>query len=241
MQFLFLVVILLAGSFLQVSGQVGTVALRPLAFTPGLRYDEAYAHDPAAPDGTPATKLEIKSFLNHEFVELTLMSRKVAFTTKPDRASLKRPGELIGEMILSDRLTSAILLFLPAPAGGSTLARIMAIEDSKRDFPGGTIYISNLSPEGVRLSLENTNYDFNPGKAMFIKDPPVREGGMSGMRAFVNRGGSLQPLATGLWAHPGLSRAVKVFFLNPNSGKIELRAFDDVPPREADTKAEAGQ
>jgi hypothetical protein len=228
-------VFLLFASLSQASGQSaapGKIALRPLAFNPTLRYHEAYAHDPAAPEDTVSIKLEINSYLNHEFTEVSLISRKVAFTTKPDRASLKRPGELIGEITLSDRTNSAILLFLPAPADGPTKARIMAIDDSKKEFPAGSIYVTNLSPDGVRLSLESNNYDLYPAKSLLIKDPPVREGGMSGMRAFVNRNDALQPLSTGLWPHPGVSRAVKVFFLNSSSGKIELRAFDDVPPRE---------
>ena len=31
--------------------------------------------------------------------------------------------------------------------------------------------------------------------------------------------------------HPGPSRSVKVLFMNPTTGSVQLRAFDDVPPR----------
>ncbi len=213
--------------------------IRMLAFTSDLQHAEAYAQDPAGPDTAVAVKAPIKTYLNHQFSIIQFKSRKIVFTTKPDRASLTREGELIGEVTLPDDVNSAILLFLPSKAGGKSLCQIMAINDSKKAFPSGSYHATNLSALPIRLMLEKKNYDFKPGQEILIEDPPVREGRQSGMRTFAFKDNAWMPVATGLWPHPGDARGVLVLFQNPASGDVQLRAFDDDPPRVAATPGTA--
>jgi hypothetical protein len=53
---------------------------------------------------------------------------------------------------------------------------------------------------------------------------------MTGMRTFFSRGNAC-PVSTGLWPHSGKACCVKILFQNPSPDSIQLRAFDDVPPR----------
>jgi hypothetical protein len=208
-----------------------TLEIRTLAFTPDLQQKSAFAHDPTAADSAVAIPTPIKSYLNHEFAAVPLTARKIVFTTKPDRSSLNTPADIIGEATIPDGVKSAILIFLPANPGSTQRCQIMAIQDSKQAFPSGSIHITNLSPHPIRLILEKKNFDFKAGQTQIIQDPPVREGDMTGMRTFVFRDNAWSPVSTGLWPHPGKARCVKILFQNPSSGSIQLRAFDDVPPR----------
>jgi hypothetical protein len=229
----FFTLLMLGATLASVSAQDNpptTVEVRMLAFTPDLQQKDVFAQDPAAKDGTPSVAAPIKTYLNHQFSTIPLLSRKLAFTTKADHASLTRPGEKIGEVTLPEKVNSAILVFLPGKEPGTS--KIMVIDDSKRAFPAGSFHVTNISPLPVRLVLEQKTYEVPAGGISLIENPPVREGQMSGMRAFAQRGGTWETIATSLWPHPGRARGVKILYQNPTSGKIELRAFDDVPPRE---------
>lgn len=207
------------------------VEIRLLAFQPDLATDDAFAHDPAAPAATAAVKVPVKSYLNHEFTTVVLTGRRIVFTTKPDRESLTRAAELLGEVTLPQGVRSAILLFLPAPADGKARCQILAIDDSKQAFPAGSFRVSNLSPEPVRIVLEEKTYTFKPGTTELIIDPPVRAGKQSGMKAFAFHDNVWQRIGSGIWPHPGDNRVVQVLFTNPATGQVQLRAYDDVPPR----------
>lgn len=205
--------------------------LRPLAFRSNLAAQEAYAHDPAAPATAAAVKTPIKTYLNHEFATVFLTGRKIVFTTKPDRESINRPGELIGEATLPDDLRSGILLFLPANPGDKASSRILPINDSKGGFPAGSFRVSNLSPQPVRIVLEEKDHDFKPGSTGLIVDPPVRENNQSGMKAFALKENTWQRIGSGLWPYPGKNRVLQILYFDAAAGHVQLRAFDDVPPR----------
>jgi hypothetical protein len=212
--------------------------IRMLAFTNNLEQAESYAQDPAAEPTATSVAAPIKTYLNHEFSTVTLKSRKITFTTKPDRASLTREGETIGEVILPEGVESAILLFLPGKPGDKTRCKILAINDSKRGFPAGSYNATNMSPLPIRLMLEQKNFDFKPGATMLIENPPVREGGQAGMRTFAFKDNVWKAIATGLWTPPVEGRRVIVLFQDPASGDVQLRAFDDDPPRASPAKPE---
>lgn len=206
------------------------VDIRMLAFSPELQLDEAFAQDPAAADTAASIPAPVKSYLNHQFATMQLNSRKIIFTTKPDRASLTRVGELIGEVNLPDGVNSAILIFLPGKQGSKCRNQIIVINDATKAFPAGSIHITNLSPLLVRIALEQKVFEFKPGQTTLIENPPVRDGQMTGMRTFAFKDNNWIPVSTGLWPHPGAARSLKVLFQN-GAGDIQLRAFDDVPPR----------
>ncbi len=205
--------------------------IRLLAFQPDLATDEAYVHDPDAPAETVAIKVSIKSYLNHEFDTVMLTGNRIVITTKPERVSLTRSNEVLGMADLPDGVRSAILLFLPAPPNGKTRFHIMVIDDSKRAFPVGSFRVSNLSPLPVRIVLEEKSYDFKPGEVQLITDPPVRAGKQSGMKAFAFHDKIWHRIGSGIWPAPGTNRVVQVLYGNTVKGQVQLRAFDDVPPR----------
>ena len=163
---------------------------------------------------------------------MTLTGPRIVFTTTPDRGSLARPEELLGEAVLAPGVHSAILLCLPAAAGDNARFRLLAIDDSKRAFPAGTFRVSNLSPLPVRIVLEDKTFNFTPGEIQLITDPPVRDGNQSGMKAFAFQDNVWQRIGSGIWPHPGKNRVVQVLFTDPATGQVQLRAYDDVPPRE---------
>ena len=209
--------------------------IRLLAFQPDQAIDEAFAHDPALPVATAAAavavKLPVKSYLNHEFSTVALTGRRIVFTTQADRASLTRPADLLGETTLPEGVRSAILLCLPAAPGDKARFRLLVIDDSKRAFPAGSFRVSNLSPQPVRIVLEEKTYQFKPGEIQLITDPPVRAGNQSGMQAFTFQDNLWQRIGSGIWPHPGSNRVVQVLFTNPATAQVQLRAYDDVPPR----------
>lgn len=212
--------------------------IRMLSFSPDLALSVAFAQDPAAQDSVSIPS-PIKNYLNHEFSTVEFKSRKIAFTKKPDKASLTREGELIGEVTLPEGVSSAILLFLPGNPGAKAACQILSIDDSKRAFPVGSYSATNLSPLPVRLVLEGKNYDFKAGQHVVIENPPTREGGMIGMRAFAFEKGGWNPIGAQLWPSPGQSRNVLVMFLNPESKTVQLRGYDDVPPRTAKAEVQS--
>jgi hypothetical protein len=136
---------------------------------------------------------------------------------------------MIGEVTLPSGANSAILLFLPGKDKNS--AQIMAIDDSKRAFPAGSFHATNLSPLPIKLMLEEKQFDFKPGQAQLIQDPPTGDTGQTAMRTFSFKNNAWGPVATSLWPHPGDARSVLVFYQNPNAGEVQLRSFADVPPR----------
>lgn len=209
------------------------VELRLLAFQSDQATDEAYLHDPAAPAATAAIKVAVRSYLNHEFASIALTGRRLVFTTKPDGVSAERAAELLGETVLPEGLRSAILLFLPAPANSKAHSRILVIDDSKRAFPAGSFHVGNLSPQPVRIVLEEKSYDFKPGQTQLISDPPMRAGKQSGMKAFAFQANGWQRIGSGIWPHPGKNRVVQILFENTITHQVQLRAYDDVPPRES--------
>lgn len=232
-RFFFTAMAALAGSlplFAQ-QPQGAKAELRLLAFDPAMAAAEVFLQDPAAPADTPAVKTELKTYLNHEFAAISLVSRKVMITAKSDRASLTREGELLGEVSLPAGGDSAILMMLPGKPGSKAKFQVMTVPDAKKVFPSGSLDIINLSPTGLRLKLEQKVFDLKAGQVTLIENPPVREGGMIGMRAATMKDGAWTEIATSLWPHPGEGRVLMIVFQDPKSNQIRLKGFDDVAPR----------
>lgn len=220
-------------------GQGARVRLRFLAFQTGVAPAEAYLHDPAGADGITGTKVGVKNYLNHQSDTITLSSRKFALTSAADRDSLTREGELITEATLPKGVRTAIVLLLPGAPGEKASCRSLIINDDKKVFPLGSFHISNLSPAPVRLVLEKKKFDFKPGDTQVIKDPPVRENQHSGMEAYALKDEEWRRIASGMWPKPDRGRVLQVLFARPVTGQIQLRAFDDVPPRPFEDAAPA--
>ncbi|MCU0796749.1 MAG: hypothetical protein MUF31_12540 [Akkermansiaceae bacterium] len=206
------------------------VRIRLLAFEPRLQKAEIYLHDPAAENGS-GVKGAIRTYLNHQSVMVPLVGNKLVITDDVARESLTEEGRKIAEATLPGDCKSAILLVLPGEAGAKVPCRVLAVPDLENDFPAGSFHVSNFSPSAVRIVLEKNVYPFKPGEQRLIQDPPARENQQIGMRTFTQDGENWKQVANGLWTHPGKRRSLMVLFLNPSSGHVELRAFDDIEPR----------
>jgi hypothetical protein len=86
----------LASSIVSLSAQdsaLGKVEIRMLAFSSAQQKKEAFAHDPLADPTAAAVPAPIKTYLNHQFSTVVLKSRKIVFTTKISRDSMKTPED----------------------------------------------------------------------------------------------------------------------------------------------------
>jgi hypothetical protein len=205
--------------------------LRLLAFGPELPPTDCFAQDPAAPETAISVEAPIRTYLNHQFSTVSLTSRRVVFTEKPDRASLTRDGETLIDATLPEGVRSAILLVVPGKPGDKAKFRAVIIDDSEKAFPVGSYHATNLSAIPIRLVLEKKTFDFPAGKVLLIEKPPFHEGNMSSMRTFAFQDNAWKPVSTGLWARPVETRGVLVFYQDPGAGTIQLRAYDDIAPR----------
>lgn len=225
---------LLGGSTLGASAQQPAMQakIRVLAFTPDLKFEQAYARDPSVQDGAEGALTPIDTHLESDPFMVPTRSRKIVFTTKPDFGSINRPNELIGEATLPANARSAIFVLLPGKPGDKAKSQILAFDDSKQAFPAGALNVVNISPQAVRLTLEKTNYDFTPGKTILIAEPPVRPGNITGMRAFVQKGAAWAPLSTGIWSYTKSRRKLAIIYQNQATSRIELRTIEDTPATE---------
>lgn len=205
------------------------VKIRGLSFQLDAPPEDVFAHDPAMAGKVPGVKLDVKSYLNHEYNLLPSQAKEFVFTKTADPASLKDTANVIAKVKAPANLKSSIYMFLPGSGkAGDTPFRVLVIDDSKRDFPPGSFKVMNLSPHGVRIQLENTNYDVASGATKVIGDPPVGANNASGMKAFSSVNGQVQRIASGMWPHPGTKRSLQVLFLNPKTGLVEIRGIRDV-------------
>jgi hypothetical protein len=208
------------------------LTIRALAFSIEQRVDEAFAHDPAAPDGTPAVPVQIKTYLNHEVSQMVVNGGRLVFTTKPERSSLKAPADVIAEVTLPRGTRSAILLFMPGESGGPTKARVLVVPDTKEDFPPGSFRISNFSPLPVQIKLQKKDFNFQPGETHIIVNPPMDDTNHAGMEAFAFVNNKPRRIAASRWPSPGTGRNLAILFQHPVSKQVQLRSFDDVTPRD---------
>jgi hypothetical protein len=203
--------------------------IRALTFGLDSPPTEVFAHDPASGGKIPGVKLDLKTYLNHEFNLQPSQAESLIFTKSADVASTKDVASVIAKAKVPANLKSGIFMFLPGTGkAGDTPFRVLVIEDSKRAFPPGSFKVMNLSPHGVRIQLENQNFDFASGETKVIEDPPVGPNNASGMKAFSSVNGQVQRIGAGIWPHPGTKRSLQVLFLNPKTEQVEIRGIRDV-------------
>ena len=203
--------------------------IRSLSFQLDTPPTDVFAHDPALGGKIPGVKIDMKSYLNHEFNLQPSHPENLVFTKSADPASLKDAANVIAKAKVPANLKSGIFMFLPGSGkAGETPFRVLVIEDSQKAFPAGSFKVINLSPHRVRIQLENQNYPFASGETKVIEDPPVGANNSSSMKAFTAIGGQEQRIAATLWPHPGTKRSLQVMFLNPKTQQVEIRGIRDV-------------
>jgi len=209
------------------------VELRLLAFAPPSDSGEWFVHDPAAKDDALGVAVHLKTYLNHENCVLTVHGRNLVFTGSQERASMRQPAAQLAHVSLPEGKRELVLMFLPREQDGHTTWQVLAIDDSVRAFPPGSLQILNLSRSVVRIQLEQTNYDFKSGETQVITDPPVGPNHHSAMTSFALTSGEWRRIGSGLWPHPGHKRSVQVLFDDPASGQVQLRGFRDVVEKDS--------
>ena len=178
--------------------------------------------------------LNVKTFLNHEADLVPANMRKFVLTTDSDTSSVNVPEKLVAQVTLPQGLQSAILLFVPGSGQqGEPPFRVLAIDDSRKAFPAGSIKVLNMAPTEVMFELEKEKFLFKPGQTQLIKEVPFNEAGLTGMRAFCriaegNAASSWKRIASSQWAPPGKKRVFQVLFLDPRSKEVQLRGFTDI-------------
>ncbi|BCU78028.1 hypothetical protein [Luteolibacter sp. LG18] len=189
-------------------------------------YDAAVANSDKPLPGMP---VHAKGYLNHEFDNLPMGAKEIVFTKSEDPASVKAADQRIARAVVPENLKSGIFLFLPGTGKpGDDLARVMVLDDSAQKFPAGSLKVMNLSPQPIRIQLENKDFDFKIGEQRNIENPPVNENQMSGMRAFGFQDNQWQRIGASMWPHPGTKRVLQIIFMNPATQQVEIRGVRDV-------------
>jgi hypothetical protein len=203
--------------------------IRSLSFQLDTPPTDVFAHDPALGGKIPGVKIDMKSYLNHEFNLQPSHPENLVFTKSADATSIKDAASIVAKAKVPANLKSGIFMFLPGSGkAGDPAFRVLVIEDSKQAFPPGSFKVMNLSPHRVRIQLENQNYPFASGETKVIEDPPVGANNASGMKAFASINNQEVRIAATLWPHPGTKRSLQVMFLNPKSQQVEIRGIRDV-------------
>lgn len=203
--------------------------VRALSFQLDSPPADVYAHDAAGDGSVPGVKLDVKSYLNHEFSGLPIKGDSLVFTKSADPAGIKDSANIVAKTRLPGGFRSGIFMFLPGTGkAGDPAFRVLVIEDTKKAFPPGSLKILNLSPLPVSIMLEKETFNFKSGETKVIEDPPVGPSQSSGMVAKAFKDGEWRKIGSGVWPHPGSKRVLQVLFENPQSQQVELRGIRDI-------------
>jgi|GEM_PF-5647532 len=115
-----------------------------------------------------------------------------------------------------------MLVFLPTV---KETYRVLALDDSVKEFPLGSYRVISLSRLPVKLTLEDKTYEFKPGQSSLITDPPVQANHHSAMYAFAEVDGKWQRIGLGLWPKPGLKRSGNCFLTILKACRSNSAAF----------------
>lgn len=204
------------------------IGLRCLSFLVRDAPEKLYVHDPAAPEGTEGQPVSFKGYLNHQVDSIVLAGPNLVFTSSPSAESVANEKETVAKLKVPDALDRAILLFVPGGKDHPLPFRVIPVGDSRRAFPPGSIQVLNLSRDTVRMALEKSPYEFAPGEAELIEDPPSAGNGMAMMTAYRKIDDGWQRVASSRWALPGSKRSLQIIFTNPRGGRLEMKEIKDI-------------
>ncbi|MES2920829.1 MAG: hypothetical protein V4819_04755 [Verrucomicrobiota bacterium] len=188
---------------------------------------EIHAHDPTG--SSTAGLIEVKSFLNHEPNTLKIKGNRLVFTRKSNPVSATDVSELLGDVELPAGSKSFILVFLPdSVEPGNQHSRVIAIDDSVKEFPAGSFKVANFSASPVKILLEKDTFEYAPGDVKVIDKPPFGENQAASMEAYFKKDDEWKMISTGSWPNPGTRRVLQVFTENLATKEIELKGIRDV-------------
>lgn len=198
------------------------IQVRSLALDSSHPSGEVYSHSP----GQAGKPVKPKTFLNHESDKATLAGQDLVFTTREDAASTSDAAATLGKITIGAKQASAIVIFLPGSEGNP--ASTVAVDDSKTAFPAGSTLILNLTPYAVKFLLEGQEFKVAAGANNLIKNQPVNDNQMTGMKASYETDGAWTPFASGMWTLPGAKRVLQIITMNPATKQPEMKGFRDI-------------
>jgi hypothetical protein len=203
--------------------------IRGLHFQLAAPPDDLFAHDPSTQGKLPGVKLDVKSYLNHEYAVLPFPGKEFTVTGSADPTDLADSGKVLAKVKLPDGFKNGIFIFLPGTGkAGDPKFRVLVIDDANRLFPPGSFRITNLSPRPVRIELEKEVFNFRSGETRVIEDPPVSASNSSGMRGFAQVDGNWTRFASTIWPHPGEKRSIQLIFEDPKTRQVEIHGIRDI-------------
>lgn len=207
----------------------GGTKIRSLFFQIDRPPEEVYAHDAATDGKVLGVKLELKSYLNHEFGALANRPENVVFTKSQDPASVKDPDSILAKAKLPAGLGHGIFVFMPGSGReGDLQFQVLVVDGSKRAFPSGAFRVMNLTRNPIRIELEDKKFEFKPGENKIIENPPVNANNSSAMKAFSTAGGQDVRITAQVWPNPGTKRSLQIVFQNPRTGELGVSGIRDV-------------
>ncbi len=190
---------------------------------------DVFVHDAAGDGSVPGVRLDVKSYLNHEYSGLPIKGDNLVFTKTADPAGLKDSANVIARTKLPGGFKRGIFMFLPGSGKpGEPPFRVLVVDDTRQSFPPGSLKILNLSPLPVSIKLEKEVFNFKSGETKVIEDPPVAANRSSSMVAMAFKDSQWRKIGSGIWPHPGSKRVLQVLFENPKSQQVELRGIRDI-------------
>lgn len=202
----------------------GEIRIRAISLTPGHPADDVYVQDKDGKE--PSTRIEVKSFLNHESMTIDYDSNSLVFTSDGKASSLNDKEKELGRVEIPTNLKSGILIFRPGVKDEAPSVKIT--DDSPKVFPAGATKVINLCTESIRIELEGENFDCDGESELVITDPPVQKNNSSGMRAYRKDGDQWVQVKVGVWPHPGKKRVVRIVSVNPLTKQVEFHSARDI-------------
>lgn len=206
-----------SGHALGADAPSASLRIRSVAVVPGSVPDTLGVQS----GGKSAGRVHPKTFLNHEADTLPLTAGKLEFSSESD------PVSRIGTCEIPAGAKSVILVFVPE-VPGKPACKVIAVDDSPKAFPAGSINILNLTSLPVRIELEKQSFEFKPGEVRVIPNPPTGPNGASAMKAARKVDGKWESFSSGAWPHPGPKRVLQILTDNPDTKQTEVRGIRDV-------------
>ena len=202
------------------------VIVRCLSFAKMKTDKEVYLHSQSAASDIQGVKVRLKTYLNHERATIKLVGGGVIFSRSSEAVNAEK--ESVAHVKVPARWQRVLFVFFPQKKGAKDSYRILVLDDSKKEFPSGSIQCCNLSSQTVRLTLEKKIFDLKPGSRRVIQNPPVNAANHTAMYAYVKKGDEWQRIGACLWPHPGRKRVLQFFYLDPVSKRVQLSGIKDV-------------
>lgn len=197
----------------------------------------AVLHDPVRPVAnlfyTDTTGAVVQlNFRPQDLTEVLFMLPANGSLVLYDKAAInpEKPADSLAASVkLPPDLRRAILVVLPAPAGGKTAYRMLLIDDSEKAFPNGESRALSLINVETAIQAGEHKLPVNPGKITRV--PPVRkvnEFNMAQTNFYYKQGGSWVAFAERQLQFIDASRRLFIIHATPGALQPTVATIMDV-------------